>query len=474
MEIPGTSNDLATSSQNCDDYSGSSLTTQQSIGLDGLANSHVSIVDVDPKYIVNEYCSRPVLPSDKETVRRGFLKTGYVSSILLSCRYATAPEIESFYMRAPYNYSQDKAAEVTRAHMRSGFSRDHFYCYDGHIRKFVALDLIHEGLLQKGFKFKSLLKEHLSAEVEIAYSLSLNVVQEHSVPLSFMGLLLRCFDYDTAVNRGRPKPLSATEVGKRMADISGSANDKLKSKMAQTRRQIIGLVRKMPLCVVEFLRELASRDTDHVQDAFNLANFRAIKGSLTDEQFLSVVKRMANLYQNSLPLPKAVQPSAVSVQIVKADMALNEIEKFKSLCGYSEIPSELQPLVENMVGTQIFDNALDENANKRDIFPALEEACRNTVPGSTVKLAAARRALDSAGNTLSPAPNPSSSDVPSGDPGGGAGENVHPEKETEAGFHGEQSASISSPVTLAVDEEGEVVDKPEISKDPGLSDTQDS
>lgn len=68
MEIPGTSNDLATSSQNCDDYSGSSLTTQQSIGLDGLANSHVSIVDVDPKYIVNEYCSRPVLPSDKETV----------------------------------------------------------------------------------------------------------------------------------------------------------------------------------------------------------------------------------------------------------------------------------------------------------------------------------------------------------------------------------------------------------------------
>lgn len=171
-------------------------------------------------------------------------------------------------------------------------------------------------------------------------------------------------------------------------------------------------------------------DTDHIQDAFNLANIRAIKCSLTEAQYMSVFERMTNLYQNSLPLPKAIQPSAVSIQIVKADMALKEIDKFKSLCGYGGLPSELHSLLENMLGTQIYDVELEENANKLQIFPALEEACRNTVPGSTVKLAAAKRALDVSAETSSPESNREDSGE-TGRSEKDASEDLQPEKEKE-------------------------------------------
>lgn len=144
MESTDTATDSVTSIPSRGPSSEFSLVTQQSDAGDpivnngecdigvcagkvgGMATSHVAIVDVDPRYIVNEYCLRPVLASDKETVRRGFLKTGYLSSNLLSCRYATAPEMESFYMRAPYKYSNEKASEVTRSQMRREDSGGHF------------------------------------------------------------------------------------------------------------------------------------------------------------------------------------------------------------------------------------------------------------------------------------------------------------------------------------------------------------
>lgn len=161
------------------------------------------IVLVDPRRIVNQYCCRPVLRNDISVVKDGFLANGYVDSYLLSCRYATAPEMQMFYGRPPYSYSPEKAATVTKAALKQGNSGDHFYCFDGHIRKFASIELIDESVLEPGFRFKSLLMPHMSKEDEIAYSLSRNGSQEYSVPLYFLALLLRCHDYDEAVKHSQ-------------------------------------------------------------------------------------------------------------------------------------------------------------------------------------------------------------------------------------------------------------------------------
>lgn len=84
----------------------------------------ISIEYVDPRKIVNEYFAGPVLSKDREIVKKGFTQTGYNDNLLISCRYATAPEVESLYRRPPYKYSKDKATEITKAFMQSGKSGD--------------------------------------------------------------------------------------------------------------------------------------------------------------------------------------------------------------------------------------------------------------------------------------------------------------------------------------------------------------
>ena len=79
-----------------------------------ISHDELSIVNVDPRNIVNEYGVRPVLARDIEIILQGFTSNGYDSSVLISCRKASAPEIEQFLKRK-FSYSSEKAADVTRS-----------------------------------------------------------------------------------------------------------------------------------------------------------------------------------------------------------------------------------------------------------------------------------------------------------------------------------------------------------------------
>ena len=112
---------------------------------------------VDPCKIVNLWYSRPILSRDEDIVREGFLKNGYISTYLISCRVATVPEIQLLFEREPHCYTPEKAAEVARAVIREetdGRAGGYRFCYDGHIRKRVAIQLVEEGVLIKDFKLK--------------------------------------------------------------------------------------------------------------------------------------------------------------------------------------------------------------------------------------------------------------------------------------------------------------------------------
>lgn len=69
--------------------------------------------------------------------------------------------------------------------MQSGNSGGHCFCYDGHIRKFVSIELTEEGFLEVGFKLKAAIYPAMSIEDEIALSLSHNLTNDFCVPLSF-------------------------------------------------------------------------------------------------------------------------------------------------------------------------------------------------------------------------------------------------------------------------------------------------
>lgn len=354
---------------------------------------------VDPKLIVNEFCCRPVLPKDIAFIKERFLRNGYVDSHLLTCRYATAPEIEAFYRRPPYRYSAEKAEEVARSYMREGCSGGHTFCYDGHIRKFVSILLIEAGVLVPGFRLKASLWPQLSKQDEIALSLSRNSANEFCVPLSFITTLLRCHDYDQAVNSIRiecqQKHLSATEVGKAMVSRVSSqvVDQKALAKMAETRRQILGITRKLPSCTIDYFRQLTSEDCDGLQAAFTMENLKAVPKTVTPQESLSLVKRIVKYYENSLPVPKAVQARDLAEQLVNVRRAICEFDKFKKLCEYESIPNELKTLVERMLTTQILDNDLGSNSLKDKLFKPLSVGCRNLVPGGTQNLAIADRKL---------------------------------------------------------------------------------
>lgn len=165
-------------------------------------------------------------------------------------------------------------------------------------------------IFASSFRLKSLLKHHLSREDEIAYSLSRNVTHEFSVPLSFLGLLLRCYEYDEAVNTGKSKALSAAEVGKRMIKCSTNSvvDAKTKSKLAETRRQIIGISRKLPSSVIDFLRTVALNESG-AQMAFTIANLKCIKGKHTEELLLALVKRFVQFFRIAFQFQSRCSPS---------------------------------------------------------------------------------------------------------------------------------------------------------------------
>lgn len=289
-----------------------------------------SIEHVDPKKIVNVFFSRPVLPADKAIVKEGFLSNGYQHTYLISCRPASAPEVESF-LRQEHEYSPEKAAAVTKTVMAKGESGGYRFCYDGHIRKYVSIDLIDEGILAPNFKLKSSLHHDMSPEEAIAFSLSKNSVQSFCVPLTFLVTFLRCHEYDYEVNASRTvkrqKPLSATEVGRRMVSCNGKniVEDKLLSKQAETKRQILGVCRRLPPGTVDFLRDFLVEDIDGLHVSFTLANLRAIPRNVSDEECLCLVKRIVRYYETCLPSPKPIHPKNLPEQLVNVRRAEQEL-----------------------------------------------------------------------------------------------------------------------------------------------------
>jgi len=98
-------------------------------GENGLAPVKLNIISIDPGKLVNESFSRPVLRKDFEFLKKRFTNYGYNDSYLLSCRYATAPEIKSFYQLPPFNYSPEKVAEVADSAKKEGNSGGHTFLF---------------------------------------------------------------------------------------------------------------------------------------------------------------------------------------------------------------------------------------------------------------------------------------------------------------------------------------------------------
>lgn len=358
------------------------------------------IEQIDPRKIVNQWYSRPILLRDEHIVREGFLQNGYVSTYLISCRVATVPEIQKFFEKEPHGYTSQKAAEVARTVMRGDTTRkagDYRFCYDGHIRKSVSIQLMNEGALQKDFKLKSELVMSMPVQDEIAYGLSRNAPHSFCVPLSFLATLLRCHDYDVELNiwlrKRRQKCLSATEVARRLVSSTtkGFQDDKAMKKRTETKRQILGISRKLPSSTVEFLRKFICNDEEGLQMAFTLANMRAVPRTLTEEEFLMLMKRFIRYYQDCLPSPKPLLPKDVSTQVIHLRRAIEELEKFKKLCEYDEIPNEMHTVAERITATQMLDLEMQENAFSKALLLPLETACRNLVPNGTNHLEIARK-----------------------------------------------------------------------------------
>ena len=240
----------------------------------------------------------------------------------------------------------------------------------------------------------------MPAQDEIAYRLSRNALHSLCVSLSFLATLLRCYEYDVELNnwlsQRQQKRLSATEVARRLvlSTARGFQDDKIMSKQTGTKRQILGVARKLPISTVDYLRDLMCNDDEGLQVALTLANLRAIPKRVRPEECLILVKRFIRYYPHCLPSPKPLHPKDVSTQLVQLRRAINELEKFKPLCDYDEIPNEMTTIAERMTCTQLLDIQMQEHAFNKHIIPPHETACRNLVPNGTNHLEIARKRLE--------------------------------------------------------------------------------
>lgn len=214
-----------------------------------------------------------------------------------------------------------------------------------------------------------------------------------------MATLIRCHDYDQALNAERrlkgQKLYSAKEVGTFMVQITAGRvkNDKAITKMAETRRRILGVSRKLPHVVFEYFRKMMAQDKEGLQVALTLSNLRAVPCKLQDEECLHLTKRMVRSYENCLPTPKPLNAKDVPDQVVSLRRAQREIEKFMNLCEYEKLPAELATIQNRMLCAQILDDELAENATKEQLFAPIVDACRKFVPSGTNRLAIADRKL---------------------------------------------------------------------------------
>ena len=303
-------------------------------------------------------------------------------------RVATFPEITLLYQQDPFQYSKEKAEEVAGTALQSEDADGHTYVYDGHLRRIAVMELLDRGKLEKGFLLPCLLGRHLPEDEEIAFSISCNAVNEFSVPLSPLALLMRCYDFDESVNKNRSKALSASDVAKKLVSYSSSdmVTKTVKSKMAETRRQYLSVSRRLSPETTTHLRMLLSTDKDGLERAFDISNLKSIPKNLLPSSQLSLVKRMVKAFETSLPTRKAFSALEVTNQVTQIKRAAKEIEKFLGLCNFEKILSELERFVDTMMNTQQFDVKIAANANLDKILPPLGDACKNLVPGGTNRI----------------------------------------------------------------------------------------
>ena len=237
-----------------------------------------SVTSIDPKKVVNSFCTRPVLNRNIKVLSSSIELNGCQSSKFVSGRIATYPEICNFYTQDPFSYSEEKAREIASTAMKDEEAGGHTYLYDGHLRKYAVLELMKSKKLKLSFRLPCLLGRYLNDEEEIAFSISCNAVNEFAVPLSPLTLLMRCHAFDEAANSSRSKRLSATDVAKRMVQFSSSdmLASSAKAKLAETRRQYLSISRRLQSPTVEFFNILLETDEAGLERAFNVSNLKAI------------------------------------------------------------------------------------------------------------------------------------------------------------------------------------------------------
>ncbi len=320
------------------------------------------IIAFDPRLIVNTRCVRPVTAYHVRFLRDGFLRNGYVAANLITCRTPTAREISDFYTREPYLCQRFEAEERAQAELKKPDAGGHVYCIDGLHRRKVALDLMERQEYSEDFRLWGRLVRNLSAEKEIALSIALNSSNEYNIRLSPCSLVLQCNRYDTVVNSSeKSKALSAAEVGRRMVQCTGNEtqqSEKNVKAMAETRRQVIGISRKLPIGALKYLDSLQETNPKNAEAAFTIANLKAVPKHLTDEEAVSLLKRMNNFYKTQIPVPKSMPPHEVRENAACVHQAIKAIESFKTLCEYTALPRELEHLAAQMKYTDKHDNSL--------------------------------------------------------------------------------------------------------------------
>ncbi len=356
------------------------------------------IVQIDPRLIVNSYGARPVTSYHVNRMKDVFRKNGYVSGSLITCRFPTAREISAFYREAPHCLSATDAEKRAQEVLKKPGGSGHFYCIDGLHRTKVALELIEEKAFQEGFRLFGRVVKDLGKEYEIALSISLNSSNDYCIKLSACALVLQCSKYDEIVNNnGRKKTFSAAEVARRMVQCGGtdkSLSDKTVGAMAETRRQVIGISRKLPSLALQYLEEVQSTNPTDAESAFTISNLKAVPKPLAPEVAVSLLKRLHHFYKTQIPNPKAMAPNQVKGTCFYASRAIKAVEKFMNLCEYSRLPAELEHIADQMKNTNKHDQALSDFSYEGDVlYEDIVQECEKKVPGGAAKIMIARRKI---------------------------------------------------------------------------------
>ncbi len=356
------------------------------------------IVHIDPRLIVNSFGVRPVTTYQVKELKDAIRRNGYVSSSLITCRLPTAQEIAAFYREAPHCLSITEAEIRAQDILKQPQSNGHFYCIDGLHRKKAILELIDEKCFQEGLRILARVVKDLGKEYEIALSISLNSSNEYCIKLSTCALVLQCNKYDEIVNsNGRKKPLSAAEVARRMVQCGGldkHLSESTARAMAETRRQVIGISRKLPELALRYLERVQGANDNSAEAAFTISNLKAVPKILTSDEALSLMKRFRHFYKTQAPIQKPMPAKNVPTTCVYIRRAINAVNNFLKLCEFAKMPPELEYFTDQMKNTNKHDEALSDCLYDTDfLYDDLVLECEKKVTGGAAKVMIAKKKI---------------------------------------------------------------------------------